>query len=82
MIKTVKIFTFLLIAGFVSSCAKDELEAPSQTPEENAIEAINLDQTVGDMEVSGIDYPVNSTPSSINDDGDDEDEDRTLISVQ
>jgi hypothetical protein len=80
LIKIFKIFAFLLLAGFVSSCAKDELEAPSQASDAKAIEgAINLNQNVEIMPVDeSLDYPATPAPASINDDGDDEDEDRTL----
>lgn len=80
--KTIKIFTILLLAGFVSSCAKDELEEPSHSSAIDAKETVDHQFAIGDMEVDGVDYPINSTPSAINDDGDDEDEDRTLITAE
>ena len=72
MNRTLNILFILFFAIGVSSCAKEELENPSQTPAPQAIMKANLD-----MEINNTSSEINDTefiPVYINDDGDEEDE--------
>lgn len=72
MKRIIYIFTLLIFGLVVSSCAKSELDPPSENTNPQAITIIKevqaTDKITDRMPLS------NPVPSQINDDGDDEDE--------
>lgn len=76
--KQIKYYVFLSFFALVAvSCAKDELEAPSETSEIRAIEEGSIQDAENEGKMRSQRYNVrNSGDLEINDDGDEEDEGR------
>ncbi len=73
---TYNIILFFFAAVAVS-CAKDELEAPNETPNVRAIEEGSVQDAGNENKTRNHQYDVrNSGDLEINDDGDEEDEGR------
>lgn len=69
---------FLFVLAF-SSCAKDELEAPTDQSRSQAIRVDATDQVSTSDDVY-VPIEAAGNPNTINDDGDDEDEDEGIKS--
>lgn len=76
--KHIKYYVFLSFFALVAvSCAKDEMEAPSETSEIRAIEEGSVQDSDDEGKMRSKRYNVrNSGDLEINDDGDEEDEGR------
>jgi len=77
-LKKIKYYIFLSFFALIAvSCAKDELEAPSETSEIRAIEEGSVQDAENEGKMRNRRYNIrNSGDIEINDDGDEEDEGR------